>query len=149
VTEDGWNVAERQGDLEIALREIDWTDAFVSEASAVSPSRLLPDGSVAAAEALADVRVSVVAPCGRVSGVELHLHQARWVSVPFDRDVRVTAEVHRTEVLLFLAPRTNGMRGRALRWRLVARSEAERVGRYGREYPEGLDEIAELWHSRG
>jgi hypothetical protein len=143
-----WTSAEREGDLEAALCEFDWSNAFVREVSAVSPSRLLPDGSVVAAEVPADLLLTIVAPCGPLAGIELHLHETRSVAVPFDQDLFVTAKVSRTEVWLSLVPNGISMSGRALRWRILDRAEAEAVGRYGRLYPVHLGDDPRLWRRR-
>lgn len=153
-----WSVVQRQGELEEALQVFDFSHAFVREVSAVSPSILLPDDSVIAAESPSDVRIVIVTqgsssePTGggdeNHAAVELHLHEADSVHVPLLQDLDVTTEVRATQVWLSLGSNAPRMEGRALRWRFLSRVEAEATGRYGRTFPSNLQDDPRLWEPR-
>jgi hypothetical protein len=155
-----WRAVERQGELEAALGEFDFSHAFVREASAVAPTILLVDNAVMSPESPGDARIVVVAQGARrdpagggdqsPAAVEFHLHMADSLRVPLMRDILITAEVRSTHVWFSLTPGVEWrMQGRALRWRFLTRSEAEAAaGRYGRAFPDDLQEDPRLWEPR-
>jgi hypothetical protein len=121
---------------------------MVREASAVAPTAVLSDDSMASPEAPADLRVVIIAQDSEIAGVELHLHGAKSARIPFDRDIYPVADVRRTQVFLSLAEGSEWrMEGLALRWRFLERVEAEAVGRYGRTFPDDLEDLP-VWEPR-
>ena len=83
-----WNAVERQGQLEEELAPFSFFHAEVREVSAATPTALLPDGSTANPECPGDLRIVIVSQDSEIPGVELHLHNARSVRVPFDQTWR-------------------------------------------------------------
>ncbi|MDX6264850.1 MAG: hypothetical protein QOH84_6538 [Kribbellaceae bacterium] len=140
-----WQYATATGELERALQEFHWQCAFVREASAVSPTRVLSNGQVDVPDAALDVRVLLEAACPPVRVVELHLHFADGIAVPAGgTELFPTTEVHHDEVRLSLTRQLPAMTCRALRWRVLSD-----IGdtHYGRPLPDDLDDPP-LWESR-
>jgi hypothetical protein len=129
------------------LLDFHWQCSFMREASVVSPSRVQADGSVAGAESPLDLRVTLVAPCGSVPGVELHLHQADAVHLPGRSEPSFRLDVRRDRVTVSLGGEGQ-MRCRALRWRALTADEAQGPARrYGFGFPDDLTD-PRLWEPR-
>lgn len=155
-----WRPVEHDGQLERELAPFDFYEAFIVEASVVVASGLSPPSEGAGSDergdlpiwnygAAGDLRLVILSPDSPEHGLEIHLHQAESVRLPLDSELRVTAEVRRTQVFLWLAEGDQWrMEGTALRWRFLPWNESQSAGRYGRPLPEDLSDDPHLWEPR-
>ncbi|MGQ0824928.1 MAG: hypothetical protein ACT4OX_07875 [Actinomycetota bacterium] len=130
-----WQFAIRNEDFEQAIADFVWDDAFVSEVSVVSPSRLLSNGLVRFPAATPDARIVIVTPSPPLHGLDVQVHLADEVHLRGGAPLVPRVHVGRTDVELVLGPDCGRVRGRALRFRVLTRPSAIEGGHLGRPYP--------------